>query len=321
MDRDHDPARPAPGASDATPTKEDPTLDPQRPLRDEHGDRAVIYREEVETLDTREELLALLREKKVNVNKVMKTLEYEGQLEQLQVELVKLQRWVQDQNERLAIVFEGRDAAGKGGCIRRFTEHLNPRAMRVVALPKPTDVEKGQWYFQRYSRQLPNPGEIVFFDRSWYNRAVVEPVNDFCTEDDYERFMRQVPEFEHMLFEDGVKIVKFWFSISKREQLRRFRSRAKNPLKQWKLSPVDAKAQDLWDRYTAFKEEMMFSRTHTTFSPWIVVKANDKKKARLESIRHVLSSFPYEHREDAVVSIQPNPNIVMRFHRSTQQLD
>lgn len=293
---------------------------PERPIRTKSGDRVTIYREELETLDTREELLGLLRKKKVNVKKVLSTLDYEAQLEQLQVELVKLQRWIQDKGHRLAILFEGRDAAGKGGCIRRFIEHLNPRAMRVVALPKPTDVEKGQWYFQRYSQQLPNPGEMVFFDRSWYNRAVVEPVNGFCSKGEYDRFMRQVPEFEHMLYEDGIQVVKFWFSISRDEQLARFRSRAKNPLKQWKLSPVDDRAQELWDQYSKYKE-VMFSQTHTTFSPWIIVQANDKKKARLESIRHVLSSMPYDPKGKAEVATLPNPNVVMRYHRSQAQID
>jgi polyphosphate kinase 2 len=245
---------------------------------------------------------------------------YEKELEALQVELVKMQRWVQAKNRRIAILFEGRDAAGKGGTIRRFTEHLNPRAMRVVALPVPTEQERGQWYFQRYSRQLPNAGEIVFFDRSWYNRAVVEPVNGFCTRDQYQRFMQQVPEYEHMLYEDGVTIIKFWFSISREEQLRRFKSRKTNPLKQWKLSPIDDKAQDKWDDYTHYKQEM-FSRTHTSFSPWIIVRANNKKRARLESIRFVLNLLSYAGKDAAGVSIEPDPNIVSRFHRQAANLD
>ncbi len=185
---------------------------------------------------------------------------------------------------------------------------------------KPTEEETGQWYFQRYMKQLPNKGEIVFFDRSWYNRAVVEPVNGFCTKEQYERFMRQVPEFEHMLYEDGITLIKFWFSISKQEQLKRFRSRGKNPLKQWKLSPIDAKAQELWDNYTKYKE-LMFSRTHTTFSPWIIVRANNKMKARLESIRYVLSNIDYEGKTEAALSLHPDPNIVTRFHRSVIELD
>ena len=261
-----------------------------------------------------------LRAREIDTQKVERLLLYEIELEKRQIELVRMQRWVQSRRQRVAILFEGRDAAGKGGAIRRFTEHLNPRAMRVVALPKPTEEEQGQWYFQRYMRQLPNPGEIVFFDRSWYNRAVVEPVNAFCTREQYDRFMRQVPEFEHMLYEDGVQVVKFWFSISKSEQLRRFESRAHNPLKQWKLSPIDAKAQELWDSYTHYKE-LMLSQTHTSFSPWIIVKANNKRKARLESIRYILSLFAYEGRETSAVSLHPDPNIIARYHRAASKLD
>ena len=279
-----------------------------------------LTEDDVRRINTRDGLVQLLRANKVKVGPVMETLRYEAELERLQVELVRLQRWVQEKGKRIAILFEGRDAAGKGGAIRRFTEHLNPRAMRVVALPKPTDQERGQWYFQRYVRQLPDAGEIVFFDRSWYNRAVVEPVNKFCSEAEYQRFLQQVPEFEHMLYEDGVTIIKFWFSISKEEQLRRFESRRHNPLKQWKLSPIDMKAQDQWDLYTHFKEQM-FSKTHTSYSPWIIVRANDKKKARLESIRHVLNMLPYRGKDDPAVNLTPDPNVVTRFHRATTTLD
>lgn len=264
-------------------------------------------------------LVELLRQKNIKLKDVMSTLRYENELAQLQVELVKLQRWVQESGERIAILTEGRDAAGKGGTIRRFTEHLNPRAMRVVALPKPTDEERGQWYFQRYAKQLPNKGEIVFFDRSWYNRAVVEPVNGFCTHAEYKRFMQQVPEFEHMLNEDGMRIIKFWFSISRDEQEKRFESRRTNPLKQWKLSPIDDTAQELWDQYTEYKEDM-FSKTHTSFSPWIIVRANDKKMARLESIRYVLSLFEYPGKSKNK-RLYPDPNVVARFHRSSIKLD
>lgn len=280
----------------------------------------VVLQEELSDLHTSREFIQLLRTKNVSVGRVKKAMQYEYELESLQIELVKLQRWVQESGRRLAILFEGRDAAGKGGTIRRFTEHLNPRAMRVVALPKPTDDETGQWYFQRYMRQLPNRGEIVFFDRSWYNRAVVEPVMGFCTPEQYDRFMRQTPEFEHMLVEDGVDIVKFWFSISKEVQAARFDSRRNNPLKQWKLSPIDERGQELWDDYTRHKERM-FSLTHTSFSPWIIVKANDKRAARLESIRHVLSAFEYAGKEDARVSIIPDPDIIGRFHRSAIRID
>jgi polyphosphate kinase 2 len=276
--------------------------------------------EELSDLHSTRDFIRLLRTKSVNVRRIKAAVTYEYELESLQIEMVKLQRWVQEQGRRVAILFEGRDAAGKGGTIRRFIEHLNPRAMRVVALPAPTVEERGQWYFQRYMRQLPNEGEIVFFDRSWYNRAVVEPVNDFCTREQYDRFLQQVPEFEHMLVEDGVTLVKFWFSISKEVQTARFDSRRDNPLKQWKLSPLDAKAQKLWNEYTKYKE-VMFSRTHTSYSPWIIVKANNKRAARLESMRHVLSLIDYAGKENARVSLIADPNIVTRFHRGAVKID
>ncbi|MBX7227119.1 MAG: polyphosphate kinase 2 [Chitinophagales bacterium] len=279
-----------------------------------------ISMDELQNLRSKKDLENFLQGNSADPKKLLDAIKYETELEKLQIELVKLQRWVQEKGKRVAIIFEGRDAAGKGGTIRRFTEHINPRAMRVVALPKPTEEERGQWYFQRYTRQLPNKGEIVFFDRSWYNRAVVEPVNGFCSEAQYDIFMQQVPEFEHMLYEDGITIIKFWFSISKEEQLRRFNSRKANPLKQWKLSPVDMEAQEKWDIYTRYKE-VMFSKTHTSFSPWIIVKANNKQKARLESIRYVLSIIPYIGKEDAKVSLQPNTNIITRYHRHASRVD
>ncbi|MDR4465156.1 MAG: polyphosphate kinase 2 [Nitrospira sp.] len=281
---------------------------------------STLTEDDLKRINTRKGLFQLLENRGVDLQDVRKRLLYEYELRQLQVELVKLQRWIQNTGERIAILVEGRDAAGKGGTIRRFTEHLNPRAMRVVALPKPTDEERGQWYFQRYIRQLPNKGEIVFFDRSWYNRAVVEPVMGFCTKKEHQRFLQQVPEFEHMLYEDGVTIIKFWFSISKEEQARRFEARRQNPLKQWKLSPVDEKAQELWDAYTRTKEEM-FSKTHTTYSPWIIVKANDKQAARLESLRYVLNLLPYKGKEEAQIRLTPDPNIITRFHRKMVELD
>lgn len=266
------------------------------------------------------ELRSRLAEMNRDISGVEYNLEYEEHLRKLQVELVKLQSWVIKQKLRVAVIFEGRDAAGKGGAIKRFVEHLNPRATRVVALPRPTDLEKMQWYFRRYISVLPNAGEIVFFDRSWYNRAVVEPVMGFCDEDQYQRFMRQVPEFEHMLFEDGVHVVKFWFSIDKDEQARRFQERSKNPLKQWKLSPVDQKGQELWDKYTYYKEQM-FAGSHTSFSPWIIVRTNKKKEARLESIRYLLSKFEYDGKIEADTRVLPDPNVIMRFHRSIYHLD
>ncbi|MGB0523511.1 MAG: polyphosphate kinase 2, partial [Flammeovirgaceae bacterium] len=239
-------------------------------------------------------------------------LKYEEELVKLQIELVKLQYWVKEHKKRLCIIFEGRDAAGKGGSIQRFTENLPPRDIRVVALPKPTEIERGQWYFQRYIAHLPNPGEIIFFDRSWYNRAVVEPVMGFCSEEEYQRFMHQVPEFEHMLYEDGIILIKLWFNISKEEQQERFEDRKKNPLKQWKISSVDQKAQSLWDSYTEYRDKMMMG-SHTSYCPWIIVTANNKKKARLESIRYVLSQIDYEGKAKKGVDLIPDPEIVMRY--------
>lgn len=274
----------------------------------------------LEGIKTPEDLRTVLETEGRDISRVLANIEYETQLSALQVELVKLQKWIVSTGRRVAIIFEGRDAAGKGGAIKRFSEHLNPRNMRTVALAKPTDIEKKQWYFRRYIKVLPNAGEIVFFDRSWYNRAVVEPVMGFCDDEQYQLFLRQVPELEQMLFDDKVDLVKFWFSIDKEEQSRRFSSRIKNPLKQWKLSPVDEKSQELWDKYTYHKEQM-FSRTHTTFSPWIIVKTNSKKEARLESIRYLLSQFEYDGKDEALTRVLPDPNVVMRFHRSHYNLD
>jgi polyphosphate kinase 2 len=280
----------------------------------------VLTQEELSDLHSTREFIQLLRTKKIDVSRIRRAIQYEYELECLQIEMVKLQRCVQEEGRRLALVFEGRDAAGKGGTIRRFTEHLNPRAIRVIALPKPTEEERGQWYFQRYMKHLPNRGEIVFFDRSWYNRAVVEPVNKFCTQQQYEQFLRQVPEFEHMLVEDGVTLLKFWFSISKDVQLARFHSRRNNPLKQWKLSPLDARAQEHWDAYTRYKE-VMFSRTHTSYAPWIIVRANNKRRARLESMRYTLSVLDYAGKDEARVPLFPDPNVVTRFHRAAIKID
>lgn len=263
---------------------------------------------------TKKEFIKLLKDKVVPQEKVWIKLNYLHDLQALQMELVKLQQWVSKNNKRVAIIFEGRDAAGKGGSIRRFIEHLNPRSMRLVALNKPTEVEKGQWYFSRYIKKLPNPGEIVFFDRSWYNRAVVEPVMGFCTDHQYKQFMVQVPEFEHMLREDGVEIIKLWFSISQEEQGRRFNARLETPLKRWKFSPVDKRGQELWEKYTHFKDEM-FNKTHTTYSPWVIIRTDIKRQARLESIRYVLSQFDYDGKSETRTTLIPDPNIVMRYYR------
>lgn len=276
--------------------------------------------EELAAVNTKKGLVQLLMAKNVNVEKALVKLRYEEQLELLQMELVKLQRTVQLSDRRVAIIFEGRDAAGKGGSIRRFIEHLNPRSARVVALPKPTETQQGQWYFQRYTEALPNPGEIVFFDRSWYNRAVVEPVMGFCTKAQYRTFMKQVPEYEHMLYEDGIELIKLWFSISKKVQAERFASRRADPLKQWKISPVDEHAQERWHLYTKYRDSM-FSKTHTAYSPWIIVRANDKKRARLEGMRHVLSTLEYDGKDDPHTSLSPDPDIVQRYHRAANSTD
>ncbi len=276
--------------------------------------------EEIESVNSRSELKKIIENKEKDYSKILRTVAYEEELKKLQVELVKLQQWVAKNNKRVAVIFEGRDAAGKGGAIRRFMEHLNPRSSRLVALNKPTDIEKGQWYFMRYIKELPNPGEIVFYDRSWYNRAVVEPVMGFCEDKEYDEFMAQVPEFEHMLYEDGLIIVKFWLSISKSEQQKRFNSRMKNPLKRWKFSPVDQKGQELWDRYSHYKN-LMYSKTHTSYSPWVIVKTNDKEVARLECIRYVLSKFEYDGKSEAETTLLPDPNVIMHYFRSSHQID
>lgn len=279
--------------------------------------------ENLEQLKNREKLLQHIKENAENdllYQRVLENYYYEKELYELQGELVDLQRHIQNTGKKVAILFEGRDASGKGGTIRRFSEHLNPRAMRVVALNKPTEIERHQWYFNRYIKELPNAGEIVFFDRSWYNRAVVEPVMGFCTEEQYERFMVQVPAFEHMLYEAGTKIIKFWFSVSKDEQQNRFDHRNLKPLKRWKFSPVDQKGQELWDEFTMYKDAM-FARTHMPFCPWVIVKSTNKKKARLESMKYVLSQFNYEGKGTNCKEIWPDPNVVHSFFRMAGQID
>ena len=256
----------------------------------------------------------------VKLEEILRDLDYQEQLFKLQAELVNLQKWVTKNKKRVCIIFEGRDAAGKGGSIRRMTEHLNPRARRVVALSKPTEVEQGQWYFRRYIKEMPNPGELVFFDRSWYNRAIVEPVMGFCSKEQYNKFMIHVPEFENMLYEDGILLIKFWFSVTKEEQLKRFESRLASPLKRWKFSPVDQEGQNKWDTYTHYKDQM-FAKTHTAFSPWIIIKTNNKKEARLESLRYLLSRFEYERKGNAGTTLLTDPNIVQRYHRTLKKTD
>lgn len=241
---------------------------------------------------------------------------YEKEKFLLQVELLKLQNWVTKTGSRVVILFEGRDAAGKGGTITRFMEHLNPRGARVVALPKPTAAEQGQWYFQRYVQHLPTAGEIVLFDRSWYNRAGVERVMGFCTDEQYQEFMREVPDFERFLVRSGIYLIKFWFSVSREEQRRRFKEREVHPLKRWKLSPVDIASLDKWDDYTAAKEAM-FERTDTVECPWTVVKSDDKKRARLNAMRYVLNTIPYDTRDEAAVGAV-DPLIVGRATAMTE---
>lgn len=239
--------------------------------------------------------------------------EYEAHKRLLQIELLQVQHWVKETGQRLLMIFEGRDAAGKGGTIKRFNEHLNPRGSRVVALSKPTESERGQWFFQRYIERLPTAGEMVFYDRSWYNRAVVEPVMGFCTPEEHKIFLRQAPLIEEMLAESGITIFKFWFSVSREEQLRRFLSRSQDALKQWKLSPVDVESLGKWDEYTAVKKSM-FEHTDTPCAPWTVVRSDDKKRARLATMRYVLSALEYPEKNSNVIGI-PDPRIVGRRER------
>lgn len=285
--------------------------------------------------DDRRELLRLLREEKLRADRntqpeanpdntlkdnwqdgsypykyLMSRRNYEFQKYDLQVELLKLQSWIKETGQRVVIVFEGRDAAGKGGTIKRFMEHLNPRTARVVALQKPTERELGQWYFQRYVEHLPTSGEMVLFDRSWYNRAGVERVMGFCTDAEYMEFMRQAPEFERNLVRSGITVLKFWFSVSQDEQKRRFKERRHHPLKQWKLSPIDMASLDKWDDYTRAKEAMFF-HTDTSDAPWIVVKSNCKKRARLNAMRYVLQQFNYTNKDPAHIG-KIDPLIVGR---------
>lgn len=262
-------------------------------------------------LETKDGLKSLVGKKKLS--EIKEEIEYEEELESLQIELLKLQNWVYENKKRVMIIFEGRDAAGKGGTIKRFIHHMNPRRFRVVALQKPTEIEAGQFYFQRYFPHLPNPGEMVFFDRSWYNRAIVEPVFKFCTKEQYEKFINEVPRIENSLVEDGIVLIKFWLSISKETQKERFEERMESPLKYWKISPIDEKAQEFWDEITHYKNEML-NRTHTELAPWIIVDSNDKKKARLESIRYVLSQMPYDDKDDKKIHGANDSKIVQKYN-------
>ena len=274
-------------------------------------ERNIINNEfsDMEVIDTKESLKHDYKDKSRKRNKLKEkdddgvekvqiwvrkeTLEYERELTKLQIELLKLQNHVKEKGLKILMIFEGRDAAGKGGTIKRITEHLNPRGARVVALEKPSDIEKTQWYFQRYTQHLPSAGEIVFFDRSWYNRAGVEPVMGFCTTEEHHEFLREVPEFERMLVKSGIILMKFYFSVSKKEQLKRFKKREVDPLKQYKLSPVDKESQNLWEKYTIAKFSMLMA-SNTDIAPWTVIRSDNKKKARLNCIRYILSNIDYE---------------------------
>tara|TARA_B100001559_G_C16489010_1_gene617529 strand:- start:1451 stop:2230 length:780 start_codon:yes stop_codon:yes gene_type:complete len=248
---------------------------------------------DIKKLNSKRGLKLFLSEDDMSVSKAIRILNYESKLKKLQEELIKMQQWVESEGEKLVVIFEGRDAAGKGGAIRRLTQNLNPREFNVVALPKPTLEEKQQWYFQRYVKNLPRSGQITFFDRSWYNRAVVEPVNKFCSQSEYSVFINQVNDFEKMLVDSGIRLVKFYFSISKDEQARRFKDIKASPVKKWKFSAVDKAALSLWDDYTNYKKKM-FDKTDTEFAPWIVVRANRKMRARVEVIQKLLEIVPYK---------------------------
>jgi polyphosphate kinase len=245
--------------------------------------------------------------------------EYETEKAALQVELLKVQHWIEDTGQKIVVLFEGRDAAGKGGTIKRFMEHLNPRAARVVALNKPTDEERGQWFFQRYIKHLPTSGEIVLYDRSWYNRAGVERVMDFCKPNEYLEFMRQTPDLERMLTRSGIQLYKYWFSVTREEQRARFASRETDPLKQWKLSPIDRASLNKWDDYTEAKEAMFFY-TDTADAPWTVVRSNDKKRARLNCMKHFLSTLNYPNKDLDVIG-QPDPNIIHQVQNTVHEAD
>ena len=257
-----------------------------------HEDRRVSKEEQKKEFDKRNKEG---KPKRVAVWVKEEVLEYEDELKKLQIELLKMQNHIKDTGQKVLMIFEGRDAAGKGGTIKRITEHLNPRGARVVALDKPSDVEKTQWYFQRYSHYLPSAGEIVLFDRSWYNRGGVEPVMGFCTQEEHKEFLHEVPEFEKMLINSDIKIFKFYFSVSKEMQEKRFDKRRTDPLKQYKLSPVDEKSQDLWDKYTIAKYSMLLA-SHTDHAPWTIIRSDNKKKARINCIKYILNHVDYPNR-------------------------
>jgi polyphosphate kinase 2 len=249
-------------------------------------------------LNSNKGLISLLNNELVNPEKSIRYIDYIKKLKSLQVELIRMQSCIIDNNQRVIVIFEGRDAAGKGGAIRRLSERINPRFFRIVALPRPTEEEQTQWYFQRYIKEFPKAGEILFFDRSWYNRAVVEPVNGFCTEEEYDIFMTQVNDFERMITQSGIQLVKIYMSISKKEQSKRFLDIKNNPLKIWKMSKVDERAQELWDSYTSYKKRMFENNKKGGGNPFKVIRANRKTEARIEAIEHVLSAIPYDKNKE-----------------------
>ena len=257
----------------------------------------IHYDRRVEDLKTLKEKEGKKSKKRVPIWVKEETIKYHQELRDLQIELLKMQNYIKDTGQKVLMIFEGRDAAGKGGTIKRITEHLNPRGARIVALDKPSDVEKTQWYFQRYVAHLPSAGEIVFFDRSWYNRAGVEPVMGFCTPEEHKQFLEDVPLFERMLVRSGIKLFKFYFSVSKKEQQKRFKKRETDPLKQYKLSEVDKLSQDLWDKYTTAKYTMLLA-SHTDYAPWTIIRSDNKKKARINTIKHILNHFDYPDKID-----------------------
>lgn len=259
------------------------------------------------------------REGRVQIWRKKETIEYEEELEKLQIELLKFQNHVKEQGLKVLILVEGRDAAGKGGTIKRITEHLNPRGARVVALTKPSNTERGQWYFQRYVQHLPSEGEIVLFDRSWYNRAGVEPVMGFCTPEEHKSFLHEVPQFETMLVNSDIVLFKFYFSIAKEEQAKRFESRKTDPLKQFKMSPVDSKAQEMWDQYTIAKYSMLLS-SNIPLAPWTIINSDNKKKARINTIKHILSNVEYPKKRDEK-KLRTDPAIVRTAEQVIQEME
>ena len=281
---------------------ENPAVAPEGANASNHGGEA---RHELATMRKNPDAISdLFLSGKYPYQTKLGTREYENKKKQLQVELLKMQAWAKETGQKIVILFEGRDAAGKGGTIKRFMEHLNPRGARVVALEKPSQQEQGEWYFQRYIKHLPTEGEIVLFDRSWYNRAGVERVMEFCTPEDYLEFMRQTPELERMLVRSGIRLFKYWFSVTQEEQANRFDRRSGDPLKQWKLSPIDKASLDKWDDYTEAKEAMFFY-TDTADAPWTIIKSSDKKRARISCMQHFLSNLEYPEKNERIARVDP----------------